>query len=55
MSPTVPRLNPNPLFAAWKELTRMTRKLTRILDAMSHITIVVLALYIGAATFGLGA
>ena len=55
MSPTVPRLNLNPVLAAWKELARMTRKLTRILDAMSHITIVILALYLGAATFGLGA
>jgi hypothetical protein len=55
MSPTQPRSILNPVLAAWKELARMTRKLTRILDAMSHITIVILALYIGAATFGLGA
>ena len=54
MSPILTRPNPNLVRAAWKELARMTRKLTRILDAMSHITIVVLALYIGAATFGLG-
>ena len=42
---------PNP---AWKELRRMSHKLIRALDTLSHITVVFLALYLGVATFGLG-
>jgi hypothetical protein len=45
----------NLLVAIWMEIRRMPRTLMRFLDAMSHITIVVLALYVGMATVGLGA
>lgn len=38
----------------WKEIRHMPRTLNRFLDAMAHITIVSFALYIGAATLGLG-
>lgn len=56
MSPTQPiRTVPNPLAAAWKELRRMPRTLIRFLDAMSHVTVVFLALYVAVATIGLGA
>lgn len=53
MSPS--RSIPNPLAAAWKEIRRMPRNLTRFLDSFSHVTIVFLALYVGLATVGLGA
>jgi len=54
MSPPGPtRSNPKPI-APWKEIRLMSLKLTRFLDATASITIVFLALYIGAATFGLG-
>ena len=56
MSPqATPRPQPNRLAAACKEIRRMLRTLTRFLDSLASITIVCLALYIGAATFGLGA
>ena len=51
-SPT-PRSHPNPL-VAWKDLRRMTLKLIRFLDATAPITLVCLALFVGAATTGLG-
>ena len=52
------RSKPKPV-APWppatgKEIRRMSLKLTRFLDASASITIVFLALYVGAATFGLG-
>lgn len=53
MSPTV-RSVPNPFAAAWKEIRRMSRHLNRFLDAFAHLTVVCLALYVGAATLGLG-
>jgi hypothetical protein len=54
MKPTPkPRSNPNPL-APWKEIRGMPLNLNRFLDATASITIVFLALYLGAATVGLG-
>ena len=49
--PRTTRPIPNP---AWKELRRMSRKLIRVLDTLSHVTVVFLTLYVGVATFGLG-
>lgn len=37
-----------------KEIRHMPHALNRFLDAAAHITIVSFALYIGAATLGLG-
>ena len=49
--PRMPRPHRTPL-VAWKEIRLMS--LTRFLDATASVTIVFLALYVGAATFGLG-
>ena len=45
--------NPRPV-PPLKEIRRMPMTLNRILDAAGSLTIVFLALYVGAATFGLG-
>ena len=55
MSPSRIQRSTHTSAAPWREIRRMSRTLNRILDAASHVTIVFLALYVGAATFGLGA
>lgn len=40
--------------APWKEFRAMTGRLIRLLDATAPITLVCLALMVGAATGGLG-
>ena len=52
--PPMSRPIPNPFVPAWKELRRMSRNLIRFLDTLSHVTVVFLALYVAAATLGLG-
>lgn len=55
MSPSRSTFTVRPLATAvCKELRRMSRNLVRYLDTMSHVTVVVLALYVGVATFGVG-
>lgn len=52
--PETRRTRRNLLAPAWKEIRRMSRNLARILDALSHVTVVFLALYVGVATAGIG-
>lgn len=53
--PRAVRLTRNLVATVRKEIRRMPSTLIRFLDAMSHITVVFLALYVGLATVGLGA
>ncbi|MBX3485922.1 hypothetical protein [Phenylobacterium sp.] len=56
MNPTLtPAFVPTLIAAARKELRRMPRRLIRVLDSLSHVTVVFLALYVAVATAGLGA
>ena len=54
MSPPRPRQTNPSTIPSLKEIRRMPLSLNRFLDAAGSLTIVFLALYVGAATFGLG-